>query len=330
MNDRHRFRETATLENRRPSLDSRLGIAAGLAAYGLWGVMPLYFASLKAVPPPEILAQRVVWCGLFLAGVLTVTGRWPVFVRACRSATTLRTFLATALLLSVNWLVYIHGVTSGQTLETSLGYFINPLLNVGLGFVVFRERLRPLQLGALALAVVGVTNLVVAAGHFPWIALTLATSFAFYGLLRKTAPADAVVGVSIETFILLPGALAYGCYLWAAGGLHIGAVDRATDGLLVASGVITAVPLLFFGVAARNLRLSTLGFLQYLAPSAQFLLAITVLGEPMAPEKWASFACIWTALVVYSFDAWRGLRRTRRIEAERRVQRPVPAVSRTG
>src|SRR5207249_3472008 len=151
-----------------------------------------------------------------------------------------------------------------------------------------------------------------------------------YGLLRKTAPADAFVGLSIETFILLIPAYAYGIYLWTSGGLHLGTEDRTTDALLLASGVITAVPLLFFGVAARNLRLSTLGFLQYLAPSAQFLLAITMLGEEMAPEKWVSFACIWVALAVYSFDTWRGLRQVRAAHAVQPVgRRRNSAVSRT-
>jgi chloramphenicol-sensitive protein RarD len=314
---------------RATTVDSRVGIAAGLAAYGLWGAMPLYFAALRGVPADEILAQRIVWCGLFLGALLTITGRWADLVRTCRSAVVLRTFLATAVLLSINWLVYIHGVTSGQTVETSLGYFINPLLNVASGFAFFRERLRPLQLFALGLAAIGVLNLVIAAGHFPWIALTIATSFALYGLLRKTAKADALIGLSIETLILLPPAVAYAGFLWATGSLHLGTVDRTTDGLLLASGIITAVPLLFFGVAAQNLRLSTLGFLQYVAPSAQFLLAITVLGESMSLVRWASFLCIWIALAVYSWDTWRGMRQARTIGVpERENLRPEPAVSR--
>ena len=225
-------------------------------------------------------------------------GRWPDVIRTLRSAALRRTLLTTAVLLSINWLAYIHGVTSGQTVEASLGYFINPLLNVALGVVFFRERLRlrPLQLWALGLAVVGVLMLIVAAGHFPWIALTIAGSFAFYGLLRKTAPVDAFVGLSIETFVLLPVALAFATYLVMTNARHFSAIDRTTDGLLLSSGLVTAVPLLLFGVAARNLRLSTLGFLQFVAPTMQFLLAISVLGETMAPEKWASFACIWVAL----------------------------------
>jgi chloramphenicol-sensitive protein RarD len=311
------------------STDSRSGVIAGLAAYALWGMMPLYFAALRGVPAYEILAQRVVWCALFLAVLLTATGRWADLVRACRSAHVLRSFLLTSVLLSINWYTYIYGVRIGRTVETSLGYFINPLLNVALGYLFFRERLRPLQLGALALALAGVLNLVVAAEEFPWIALTVATSFALYGVLRKTAPADALVGLAIETFILLPPAAVFAAYLAAAGSFHLGTVDRTTDALLLASGAITAVPLLCFGVAARNLRLTTLGFLQYIAPSAQLLLAILVLGETVVVEKWLSFACIWIALAIYSLDAWRGSRPARRDGAVARAGHGVPAVSQT-
>ncbi len=319
------------LQYRTQPTDSRAGIAAGLGAYGLWGLMPLYFAALRHVPPTEILAQRIVWCGLFLAALLLLTGRWPHLLRALRSRRVFVTFLATSLCLSINWLTYIHGVATRQTVETSLGYFINPLLNVALGMMFFRERLRPLQLAALVVAAAGVLNLVVAAGNVPWIALSLATSFALYGLIRKTAPADAFLGLTIETVILLPPALGFAAYLTVTGRLHLGTDGPATDALLAASGVITAVPLLLFGVAARHLRLSTLGFLQYLAPSAQFLLAITALGEPMAPENWVSFACIWVALAVYSFDVWRGLRQGGASRpANRAAPRRRPAVSRTG
>ena len=299
------------LRNQDRSIDSRLGIVAGLAAYGLWGLMPLYFTALRGIPAYEILAQRIVWCGVLLAGLITVSGRWPELVRGFRSPRIIGTFLLTALFLSVNWLVYIHGVVTRQTVETSLGYFINPLLNVALGMLFFRERLRPVQLAAVGLAVVGVVILIVAAGHVPWIALSLALSFALYGLFRKTAPADALLGLTFETFVLFIPACAYAVYLAFAGGLHLGPDDWRTDGLLLASGVITAVPLLCFGVAAQHLRLSTLGFLQYLAPTGQFLLAITILGEEMASVQWVSFACIWVALAVYSFETWRGLRQRR-------------------
>jgi chloramphenicol-sensitive protein RarD len=299
------------LRDQNGSIDSRIGIIAGLAAYGLWGLMPLYFNALRHVRADEILAQRIVWCGVFLAVLVTITGRWSEVIRGFRSPRVLGVYLVTSVLLSINWLVYIHGVTSNQTIETSLGYFINPLLNVALGMVFFRERLRPTQIGAVALAGIGVLILILAAGHFPWIALSIALSFALYGLFRKTAPADALLGLTLETIILLVPACGYATYLLVSGRLHLGPDDWRTDGLLLASGVITAVPLLCFGVAAQHLRLSTLGFLQYLAPTGQFLLAIAVLGESMSPEKWISFICIWTALAVYSWDTWRGLRQSR-------------------
>jgi chloramphenicol-sensitive protein RarD len=293
------------------SPDSRLGVIAGVAAYGLWGAMPLYFTALRQIPAYEILAQRIVWCAIFLAGLITISGRWPELVRDFRTPRVFGTFLVTSLLLSVNWLAYIYGVTSGQTVETSLGYFINPLLNVALGTLIFRERLRPMQFAAVGLALAGVLKLSYTTGHVPWIALTVATSFALYGLFRKTAPSDAFLGLSIETFILLPPACAYASYLYAAKRQHLGSLGWQTDALLVASGVITAVPLLCFGVAARNLRLSTLGFIQYIAPSAQFLLAVTVLGEHMDDARWACFELIWAALALYSIDTWRSLRRIR-------------------
>jgi chloramphenicol-sensitive protein RarD len=293
--------------------------------------MPLYFHKLKHVSNYEILAQRILWCGLILAVVLTLTGRWPDVRRAWQSNAVRLTLFASALFLSANWLIYIHGVTSGQTVETSLGYFINPLLNVALGMVFFRERLRPLQVAALLLATLGVLNLIALAGHFPWIALSLATSFALYGVLRKAAPVDALVGLSVETFVLvIPAALGM-AILAANGEVRFGTMGPATDLLLLASGVITAVPLLCFGQAARKLQLSTLGFLQYLAPTVQFLLAITVLGERelMDPVRWASFICIWIALAVYSLDTWLRLRRRGASASTTRVLPPLPAVSRT-
>jgi chloramphenicol-sensitive protein RarD len=312
------------LSKRPCETDSRAGIAAGLAAYGLWGVMPLYFAALHHVSAGEILAQRIVWSALFLAVVVTLAGRWKDVIRGLGSPKVMATFFLTAVLLSINWLTYIHGVVTGRTVETSLGYFINPLLNVLLGVLFFRERLRPLQLAAVGVATIGVLNMVFAAGHFPWIALTLATSFAFYGLVRKTAPADALVGLTYETFILLAPACAFGAYLATMDSLHLGPDDLRTDGLLMASGVITAVPLLCFGVAAQNIRLSTLGFLQYLAPTVQFVLAVTVLHESMDGERWWSFGFIWIALAVYSYDTWRTLRRDRRLRAvSRRPQAPI-------
>jgi len=303
--------------------DSRAGLVAGLAAYGLWGVMPLYFRALKGVPAGEILAQRIIWCSVLLAGLVTLTGRWSDFLRCVGSRKVWTTFSVTAVLLSINWLTYIHGVVTERTVETSLGYFINPLLNVVFGVVLFRERLRPLQAAAVGLATVGVLLLVIAAGEPPWIALTLAFSFALYGVFRKTAPADALLGLTFETLILVVPAVAFAAYLAATSRLHLGP-DLRMDALLLASGAVTAVPLLCFGVAARNLRLSTLGFLQFVAPTTQFLLAVTVMGETVGADRWFSFALIWLALAVYSLD----IRRSVAATADRRArEKPAKGAS---
>lgn len=287
------------------SSDSRAGVLYGLAAYGCWGLMPLYFDAVRSVPAGEILAQRIVWCSVLLAIVLTLAGRWGEMFDRLRSWRVRWTFCLTAVLLSINWLTYIGGVTTGQTVETSLGYFINPLLNVVLGLVVFRERLRGGQVLAVSLAAAGVGSLVVMAGTVPWIALSIAFSFGLYGLLRKQAPVDALLGLSIETFVMAPFALGYLVWLGQRGSLSFGQADLTTRGLLLASGAITAVPLLCFGHAARSLRLSTLGFLQYLAPTAQFLLAVFHLKEPIDQSKLVCFALIWAALAIYSIDLWR-------------------------
>jgi chloramphenicol-sensitive protein RarD len=303
--------------------DSKAGLIAGLAAYGLWGVMPLYFWALEGVSPEEILAQRIIWCGLILAVVLTTTGRWPEFATGLRSRRVWTTFLLTAVLLSINWLTYIYGVVRKQTVETSLGYFINPLLNVVFGVVIFRERLRPLQAIAVGLATVAVLMIVVAAGQPPWIALTLAFSFALYGVFRKTAPADALLGLSFESLFLAPAAIGYAAYLATMSQLHLGPNWRL-DALLVASGAVTAAPLLCFGVAARSLRLSTLGFLQFVAPTAQLLLAVTVMGEVVGPERWFSFGLIWVALAIYSIDIRRVVPRSRNPAHEKPAKEPSP------
>jgi chloramphenicol-sensitive protein RarD len=287
--------------------DSVSGLLYGLAAYGLWGIMPLYFVAVREVSAGEILAQRIVWCGLLLIVILTLTGKWDELRARLRTPGVRRTFLLTALLLSVNWLVYIYGVTTRQTVETSLGYFINPLINVVLGVIVLHERLRPGQAAAVVLAALAVGSLVASSGQVPWIALTLGVSFAVYGLLRKRAPVDALLGLSIETFVLAPVALGYLAVLLHRGASAFGQVSRTVDLLLLASGVVTAVPLLCFGQAARQLRLSTLGVLQYLAPTVQFILAVVWLGETVAPEKVRAFVVIWAALAIYSLDSWRAL-----------------------
>jgi chloramphenicol-sensitive protein RarD len=281
----------------------RAGLLYGVAAYGLWGVMPLYFHAARKVPPLELLAQRIVWSVLLLVVVVVCLGRWTELVRCLRVPRTRWLLLASTLLLATNWGVFIYGVSIGQVVQNSLGYFINPLLNVLLGVLFFRERLRPVQWLALALAAAGLVYLVVALAEWPWIAFVLGGSFACYGLIRKVVPVEALVGLTAETALLLPAALAALAWWGWAGQLALGAQGMVVDGLILASGVITTVPLFFFNQAVRRLPLSVLGFLQYLAPSLQFLLAVLVFDEPFLPAQRVCFGLIWAALALVSVQA---------------------------
>jgi chloramphenicol-sensitive protein RarD len=289
--------------------DTRGGLLYGLAAYGMWGLMPLYFRVVGTVTPLEILAHRIVWSVVLVAAILTVWRRWPDLMRSLRSGRIVRLLLASALLVAVNWLVYIYGVWTERVLQTSLGYFINPLFSVVLGMVFFRERLRPWQWVALGLAAGGLAYLILTVGELPWIALAVAGTFGLYGLVRKTAPVDGLIGLAIETMLLAPAALAGLAVGVTTGTATFGNNEGVTDALLLLSGVVTTVPLLCFGQAARRLRLSTLGFLQYIGPSMQFLIALWVFGEPFLPAQQVSFAFIWAALLVFTVDALRAHRR---------------------
>lgn len=293
----------------RPASAPRHGLLYGLAAYGLWGLVPAYFKALGGVPPLEILAHRVAWSVVFLGLVVTALRRWPDLLRCLRRPRLMAALGLSAVLITANWLVYIYGVATGRIVHTSLGYYITPLANVLFGLLVFGERLRAGQWAALALATTGVLVLVVAAGELPWIALCLPVSFGLYALVRKKAPVDSLLGLTIETALLLPAALAALAYWAWSGALSWGAAGRATDALLASSGVVTAVPLLCFGAAARRLSMSTLGFLQYTAPSLQFLQAVLFFGEPFTRGRAVSFGFIWAALAVYSLDSALAYRR---------------------
>jgi chloramphenicol-sensitive protein RarD len=288
---------------------SRDGILYGIAAYGAWGVFPLYFKAVKFVSAYEILAHRIVWSFLILAIMVAVMGRWKELLRELKSDK-LRLMLGlSTLLIAANWLAFIYAVTHGQVLQASLGYFANPLLNVLLGVIVFRERLRLLQSLSIVLAFAGFVVLACFVGEIPWIAATLAVTFALYGLMRKIMPVDGLVSLTVETLYLTPLAIGYGVYLSATnstapGGLH-------TLGLLALSGPITTLPLLFFGAAARRLKLSTMGILQYLAPTLQFTLAVVVFHETFKAAQIASFACIWTGIVIYTANSLHAARQAR-------------------
>ncbi len=303
-----------------------------VAAYGSWGLFPLYFKAVRHVPALEIITHRVLW-SLALLSVLVLARRgWPAVVQAIRNRQTFLVLAATTLLIATNWLTFVWAVVHDRVLESSLGYFINPLVNVLLGTVFLKERLRRLQVVGVLLAAVGVAYLTAMGGHFPVLALVLAGTFGLYGLLRKVARVDALVGLTIETALLAPVALGYLIWLSAHGqaaflsgtpqpdvsawlaahhsvfadfGFAAHLAAGSTNALLIGAGLITAIPLLWFTEAARRLRLATMGFLQYLAPTGQFLLAVLAFGEPFRATQGLAFACIWTALVIYSVDAVR-------------------------
>jgi chloramphenicol-sensitive protein RarD len=257
------------------------------------------------VRPIEVLCHRVFWSVLFLIILLSITRRWPAVRDALRSGRTMLTLLASTAMIALNWYVYIYSIATGQVLESSLGYFINPLVSVMLGVVFLSERLRSLQLVGLVLAAAGVANLTWQQHTLPWIALALAMTFGMYGLIRKTTAAGPLVGLMVETTILWPAAvLMLGRNLWPT----TAAYDGATYGWLSFAGILTAIPLLWFAGAARRLRLATMGFLQYIAPSVQFVLAITVFREPFTLSHMVTFAMIWAGLIAYSVDSWLALR----------------------
>lgn len=281
----------------RSSTDVR-GAFWAVAAYGWWGLAPIYFKLVGHVPPLEILAHRVVWSFLFLALLLSLLGRWRSV--ALRHRPTLLLLTATSVLVAINWFVFIWAVTHDQILQASLGYFINPLVSVLLGFVVLREHLARIEWVAVTLAAIAVTWLTLAAGVLPWISLVLAGSFGLYGLLRKIAQIESLEGLTIETAVLLPVALTYLVVLRTHDELAFAAVSRATDLLLIAAGVMTATPLLWFAIAVRRLRLVTIGILQFIAPTGHFLLAVVFYEEPFDRERLLAFVLIWIALALYS------------------------------
>lgn len=288
----------------RDTSSGRKGIYLGLGAYFLWGLLPLYFKALAHVDPVEIVAHRILWSLIFLGALATMWKRWGTIGNALKTPKVLGVLGITAVLIGVNWLVYIWAVLNGHVLEGSLGYYLNPLVNVLLGVVLLKEKLTRAQTIAVGLAAVGVAILAVGAGSGLWISLTLAASFALYGFLRKVTPVESVEGLSIETFILAPLALGWVVWMTADGksGLEMG---MTTTILLVLAGAITAIPLLLFTAAAKRLPYSTLGFLQYIAPSLQFLLAVLVFDEKLTTSHIVCFAAIWTALAVFAFEGIR-------------------------
>jgi len=280
-----------------PAQHSRAGLVYGLSAYAMWGVFPIYFRAVAAVPPLLILCHRIFWSALFLGVVVSARTEWAAIWPVLKSRRNVLMLSAGAVLIALNWLIFIYAVSTRQVLQASLGYFINPLLSIALGLIFLRERLRTGQWLAVSIAACAVLNLALRGHGFPWIAVSLAASFGFYGLVRKKVDINSLHGLMVETAILLPLALPL-LFL-----LPTGNPPRATWGLLSLSGIITAVPLLCFGAALRRLQLSTIGFLQYIGPTLQFLVALFVFREPLDRSKLGSFVLCWAAIAVYVVDS---------------------------
>ncbi|WP_129791907.1 EamA family transporter RarD [Sphingosinicella sp. CPCC 101087] len=280
----------------------RAGLLLGLGAYLSWGVLPLYFKALAHIPATEIIAHRIIWSVVLLAVIVTLWRRWSAIAAAFSAGRVVITLIVTSLLIAINWLTYIYAVVSGHLLEGSLGYYLNPLVNVLLGVVLLKEKLSRPRIAATLLAGAGVAVLAIGAGSGLWISLTLAVSFGLYGFVRKVAPVDSLEGLSIETALLAPIALGWVLWLQQAGSGGLGQFGWGTDVLLALGGAVTAIPLLLFTGAARRLPYSTLGFLQYIAPSLQFLLAVLAFGEPLTTAHMICFGAIWTALVIFTLD----------------------------
>jgi len=285
------------------------GILYALGAYGLWGLLPVYWKWLQHVPAPELLSHRIVWSCVALLAVIFFMRRWPAFRAAVFQPRVLKVYFFAAVLIGLNWLTYVWAVNAGHIVETSLGYFINPLLSVLLGVIFLRERLRLWQWAACGLAAVGVLYLTVAYGALPWIALTLAGTFGVYGLVKKLAPLGSLEGLTLETAILFLPALGY-LFLVESGGqaafLH---TSPLSDVLLIGAGLATTVPLLLFASGVQRIPLSVIGLLQYIAPTIQFFLGVFVYSEPFPPERLIGFAIVWAALLLFGAEGVLNYRR---------------------
>ncbi len=278
------------------------GILAAVGAYGLWGLLPVYWKLIDSVPAIETLGHRMVWSLVFVLGLLTVQHRWSWVRNVLRRPGAFLIFLVSAGILALNWFTYIYAMNSGNIVEASLGYFINPLLSVLLGVIFLRERLRPWQIVAVVFAALGVFYLAIRYGDFPWIALTLAVTFGFYGLIRKTAPLGSLNGLTVEMALLFFPALFFLVWLEGTGAATFGHSTPLVTIMLAMTGVATAMPLLLFAYGAKRVKLSTIGILQYIAPTLQFLLGVFVYHEPFTRTRLVGFVFIWIALGIYTIE----------------------------
>lgn len=288
------------------------GYAYGIGVYLFWGLVPLFFKLLDHVGAVEIVAHRIVWSVAFLIGLLLLVGKLHQLRAAFRNPRLLATLTISAALIAINWLVYIWAVTNGHILAASLGYYLNPFVNIALGTIILGERLRALTVVAIVLAAIGVSILAVAALDTLWISLTLALSFGLYSYVRKITDVGAIEGLAVETILLAPFFAGYLVWLGMAGGLGFG-TDRGTDALLICSAIVTSVPLMLFAAAARRLRLTTLGFIQYIAPTIVFLIGAFVYDEPLTTGKVICFLFIWAAILLFTTDSVKEARARRRV-----------------
>jgi chloramphenicol-sensitive protein RarD len=282
--------------------EENAGILYAAAAYGIWGILPLYWRSLSSIPPMELTVHRIFWCALFLGIVTAVRGHLPRVLLALRDRRMLATLALTSVLIAGNWTVFLYSISTGQLVEGALGYYITPLLSFMLGFAFFGEAISRLRWAAIALAGGAVAVQIIALGHFPWIALTLAFSFGLYGYFRKRAAIAALDGLFIETGLMFPLTVVLIGYWLLTGASSFPGQGLTKDALLVIGGPLTAIPLVLFAAGARRIRMTTLGFLQYVAPSLTLLLAVTVLGEPFTRIDLIVFGFVWTALVLVGLE----------------------------
>ncbi len=292
------------------------GILYAIGAYVFWGLFPIYWKQLETIPALQLIGHRIGWSFILLFIVILVTRQWKDFRSAAFNSKILRIYLAAALLISVNWFTYVWAVNAGFVVETSLGYYINPLFSVLLGVIIFRERLRPVQWIPIVLAAIGVIYLTITYGSLPWIALTLAFSFGLYGLVKKTAPLGSLYGLALETGMLFLPALAYLVFCeWTGQGafLHSGSLK---DWMMVGAGAVTTIPLLLFASAAPRIPMTTIGILQYINPTMQFLLGVFVYKEPFTHDRLIGFGIVWAGLILFWIE---GLYARRNIAPE-----PVP------
>ncbi|PYL91585.1 MAG: EamA family transporter RarD [Verrucomicrobia bacterium] len=296
---------------------------AAVASFATWGLVPIYWKLLSRVPALEILAHRFVWTIVFLGLLLSWQERWREVIGNLRRRRGALFCLGSGIMVGLNWLLFIWAVNIGHVLETSLGYFMTPIVNVLLGAFILRERLSAWQTASILIALVAVSILAFGYGHFPWIALGLCTSFGLYGLLRKQSGTAAIPGLFLETLFLLPLALVYLVILVNRGALTFGPSHLALSAILTTSGIVTAVPLIWFGYAARHLRLVTIGFLQYLSPSISFILGLFVYHETFTRQHFITFLLIWFALVLVSTEAVLRWRTSKRVAAEAPPDSPL-------